>query len=972
MNRDEDIAKLLEGCLSTEDEAALAQDAGVQPELKKQIALDAALKVLLEDKKVTAGLGESILASLKAAPVSRLEQDILAATLGAAKRGKGGRIRRAAPVWAVLPRWTTAAAAVFMGGMAGSLLWPEAVLRLELGPVIVQRTGEPFLLHGVLVAGLPAPVPVLPPEAAPEMPAPPVQEMVLPKASVAAAPPPTVLAEVPHAPVPVPKEVAESSPPPPAMPQPVPEAAVLEAKLPVPMRLTSKPGPEVPADAALTSLQRVDFERHVLPILQRSCFECHSGKLKKPKGGIRLDDLAAIREKSRTDNLLFPHKPDRSTLVRSLTLPADHEEAMPPKDESTPLTSEEKGLIHRWVEEGADFGEWTSERAKEVQISTQNEAVDTAQVQATARRIDELLRQDLARHGQEPRALAAESTWLRRVYLDLVGRIPTSPEASRFLKDKQADKRARLVDELLASNGHVSHMFNYWSGLLRARDELAEGVKGDFYLAWIKQSVRDNKPYDQWARELISPEGYGWRAPAAGYYLRDGVNRAANIESTATLFLGTQISCAQCHDHPYDRWTRKDYHQFMAWTSGIQTATEETSVGQVEAKAVQEAAERYDRMAMNRADPERRARYERVSDAIQALQKAAGGTGVTNGEGSPALLPEDYQYSDGKPGEALPAAVLYGETPKGQTRAADTLAAWVTAPDNARFSLTLANRLWERLFGQPFAGPVDHVREVADCDNPDLAQYLVHVVRQSRYDVRQILRILCLTQAYQQEAGLPVEDPTVAYRFPGPVVRRLSAEQVWDSMMALAVDDLDVKLNFDPPEVAKLEAAAAAKKTSEVTQVAKQMAGEEEREMKAEQRRARLRGDMAQEFAGGGLERASELPQPTPDGHFLRMFGQGSRDFIGDAWSASTVPQALLMLNSDFFDHVARSGSPLSDSLRASSNARDVARSAFMTVLTREPTAAELDDCLDILGETRNAKTLARTLLSTAEFVFQK
>ncbi|HAL71329.1 MAG TPA: hypothetical protein DCP71_06100, partial [Verrucomicrobiales bacterium] len=183
MNRDEDIAKLLEGCLSKEDEAALAQDAGVPPELKKQIALDAALKVLLEDKKITAGLGESILASLKAAPTSRLERDILAATLGEAKRGKGGRTRRAAPVWAVLPRWTTAAAAVFMGGMAGSLLWPEAVLRLELGPVIVQRTGEPFLMHGVLVAGLPAPAPALPPEVAAEMPAPPVQEMVLPKVS---------------------------------------------------------------------------------------------------------------------------------------------------------------------------------------------------------------------------------------------------------------------------------------------------------------------------------------------------------------------------------------------------------------------------------------------------------------------------------------------------------------------------------------------------------------------------------------------------------------------------------------------------------------------------------------------------------------------------------------------------------------------------------------------------------------------
>jgi hypothetical protein len=515
-------------------------------------------------------------------------------------------------------------------------------------------------------------------------------------------------------------------------------------------------------------------------------------------------------------------------------------------------------------------------------------------------------------------------------------------------------------------------MFNYWCDLLRAKDDLAEGVQGDFYLAWIKQSVRDNKPFDEWTRELLSPEGYGWRAPAAGYYLRDGENRAANIESTATLFLGTQISCAQCHDHPYSRWTRKDYHQFLAWTSGITTASKEDGVGEVGGKAIREAAERYDRMAMDKLDYERQEKNQRIRDALLALQRAAGGAGVVNGEGKQAKLPDDYQYTDGKPGELIPAAVLYGDSPPAGARPAETLAAWLTAPSNTRFALTLGNRLWAKLFGLPFAGKVDQVREVADCANPDLAQYLVNVVRDSKYDVRRILHIFTLTRAYQREAGLPPQDSTVVYRFPGPVVRRLTAEQVWDSMMALAVKDLDLKLNFDPPGVDELEAAVAAKKASEVTAMARKIVSKEERAMQAEERRVRLRKDMAREFAGGGLERASELPQPTPDGHFLRMFGQGNRDFIGDAWSSSTVPQALLMLNSDFFDHVARSGSPLSDSLRGFNNVREVARGAFLAVLTREPTQAELDACKEALGDTRNAKALARTLLSTAEFMFQK
>lgn len=954
MNDDEIIDRALENVLSNDEWKALAADPDTLKELEQQLGMDALLRVHLEKIDTPAALAEAIEASVGVSPVEDLMLSIEAATIGMRKQRRW---------FTAMPRWTTAAAAVLIGFISGTLAWPDVFLWLDLGPTVAERTGQRVILHGHIIANAPKPVPAITFSFPSFKPAP-----ITP--SITETPKPEPVAKRVVAPAPAPALVEKKPEPEAKPPAPPPAPVVVESKLPS-MNLASKPAgdmmPVIP-DAST----KVEFEKHVLPILERSCFECHSAKLKKPKGGIRLDDLELIRDKSRSDNLVLPHKPDKSTLVKSISLKKDDDDLMPPANEGKPLSTEEIALIRRWVDEGANFGSWTSMRAKEVIISTQNEAVDVFKLQAVAARIDQLIEADLTRHAQEPRPLASDATWLRRVYLDLVGRIPSVDETKRFFIAKESDKRARVINELLASNGHVSHMFNYWCDLLRAKDDLAEGVQGDFYLAWIKQSIRDNKPFDVWTRELLSPEGYGWRAPAAGYYLRDGENRAANIESTATLFLGTQISCAQCHDHPYNRWTRKDYHQFLAWTSGIKTASEDEAVGTVEGNKIKEAAERYDRLAMAGMNYERQQKYERIKEALLALQRAAGGAGVVNGEGKAAVLPDDYQYPDGKPGDVIPAAVLYGEPPPAGARPAETLAAWVTSPQNTRFSLTLANRLWAKLFGLPFAGRVDQVREIADCANPDLAQYLVHVVREAKYDVRQILRILCLTRAYQREAGLAPTDSEVVYRFPGPIVRRLSAEQVWDSMMALAVKDLDVKLNFDPPGVAALEAAVGSKKASDVTGVARKMAGEEEREMKAEQRRARLRKEMAKEFAGGGLERASELPQPTPDGHFLRMFGQGNRDFIGDAWSASTVPQALLMLNSSFFDHVARSGSPLSDSLRGANNIRDAARAAFLAVLTREPTQEEIDACQDTLGETRNAKALARMLLSTAEFVFQK
>jgi hypothetical protein len=954
MNSDEAIDQALEGVLSNHEWQVLMSDPTTLKELEEQLGMDALLRVALEKNDTPAALADAIEASVHVSSVDDLMLSIEAST-----------IRRRQRRWFThLPRWTTAAAAVLIGFIGGALAWPDLFQRLDLAPVVAQRTGKHVILFGHIIANPPGhrevatPVPFLiqaPIAAAPALPKPQAPSVAAVEKKSEPAPPP------PHV---APPAISMGN-----AAAPVPEK--METATVPPMNLASKPRADVPLEIPDAS-SKIDFEKHILPILERSCFECHSGKLKKPKGGIRLDDLEAIREKSQTDNLILPHKASKSALVKSISHKHGDEDLMPPPTDGKPLSAEEIALIRRWVEEGANFGSWTSMRAKEVSISTLNETVDVTQLQAVAARIDQLIERDLSKHAEEARPVASEFVWLRRVYLDLVGRIPTSEETKRFITLKDTDKRGRLITQLLASNGHVSHMFNYWCDLLRAKDDLAEGVQGDFYLAWIKQSVRDNKPFDEWTRELLSPEGYGWRAPAAGYYLRDGENRAANIESTATLFLGTQISCAQCHDHPYSRWTRKDYHQFLAWTSGISTASKGDAVGEVTGKAIREAAEHYDRMAMDKLDYERRQKNRRIRDSLLALQRAAGGAGVLNGEGHQAKLPDDYQYADGKPGDLLPAAVLYGESPLAGARPAETLAAWVTAPNNTRFALTLANRLWAKMFGLPFAGRVDQVREVADCANPDLAQYLVNVVRDSKYDVRQILHIFSLTRTYQREAGPPPEDPTVVYRFPGPVLRRLTAEQVWDSMMALAVKDLDLKLNFDPPGVAELEAAVAAKKASEVTAMARKIASKEERARQVEERRARLRKDMAREFAGGGLERASELPQPTPDGHFLRMFGQGNRDFIGDAWSSSTVPQALLMLNSDFFDHVARSGSPLSDSLRGLNNVTEVARGAFLAVLTREPTQAELDACKEALGDTRNAKALARTLLSTAEFMFQK
>ncbi len=956
------LEPLLDGPLSEREDRKLRQktDEVLHENLRAHLTMDALLQVAYTDEDALGSIYEAIEASVLTKPAAELSDQILATVAWQSSwllRFKSAVVHPVCLVWPAAPQWTSLAAAVAISLGLGVLLWnnfPDArkpTGLVQVAPSKEEQASDVTVAIPAVVSPLEIPSPTTPGPAFVIENAPITEpSMVQPDSPVVAS---SAHLPVQDAFVGPPYDVSEMK-----------IATIVDPKSHV---MLASPSPKQES-------VRIKFESEVLPILERSCFECHSGKIKKPKGGIRLDDLATIRAKSRTGNLVLPHKPEKSALVKSISLPSDSEDIMPPADKGKSLSADEIDLIRRWVEQGADFGTWTSAQAREVKIQTTGEKIEADHIAATAARIDELIEANLEKNQKKPNALASETTWLRRVYLDLMGRIPTISEIESFSKAPAANKKEVLIDKLLKSKGHVSHNFNYWTALLRARDALADGVDGSHYLMWIKQCLQNNKPYDVWAREILSPEGYGWNAPAVGYYLRDGVNRAANIESTATVFLGTQIACAQCHDHPYDQWTRKDYHQFLGWTSGIKTSEEQAALGGVSGEELEALTQRNDRRMDKTSSMRLREQFEKTNAALLALKRSAGGQGLKNGEGELAVLPKDYQYEDGKPEDLLEPAVLFGEEPdtKGR-RTADAFADWVTSDKNPRFALVLANRLWAQLFGLPFAGPLDQVRQIEDCPNPDLAQYLTEVVKSARYDMRKIQHIFCMTRAYQREASLPPENSETVYHFPGPVVRRLSAEQVWDSMMTLAVVDLDEKMSFEVKDSANLVAATQAEKMEDVTRIVQKMIADEKSEMKSGQRLARIRGDMAEEFAGGNLERASELPQPTPEGHFLRMFGQGSRDSINDNWSVPTVPQSLLMLNSEFFDKVARSNSPLMNALqRERGNPRSIIRYAFLATLSREPTAAEIKACLETLGESRNPKPLTRTLLTTAEFIFQK
>ncbi len=736
--------------------------------------------------------------------------------------------------------------------------------------------------------------------------------------------------------------------------------------------------------------ESVDFEKDILPILDGACFKCHSGRSKKPKGDIRLDDVALMRAKSRTDNLVFPRKPEKSLLLKVVSLPAGDDDIMPPADSGKPLAPEQIALIKSWIADGAKFGDWKSAVQKPKPVAVEQEKINPADVTGTARRIDELIEAGLARNNRKPNSAISESLWCRRVYLDLIGRIPTYDEIDSFLRSMDPQKRAKLVDSLLASNGHVSTMFNYWCDVLRARDQLADNVRGDAYLHFIKESIRTNKPYDQWVREMVSPEGNMDQSPATGFYLRDLGNRFASVDNTATIFLGTQIGCAQCHDHPYDEWSRRSYHQFAAWTSGITTDRKDPSASASASMAddseVTAIKTKLEKISLRRTSSQHRQiensilmqTFDGLMRGMQRSERMPTFS-VHNAPQANGHLPSDYKYPDGQPNAAIPPAVLFGEAhPKTGERPADTFAAWLTAAENPRFATTIANRIWARIFGAPFTGTIESIRPVEDSQNPELTEYLTRLMVATKFDLRQFQRIIVNTRAYARESGT-LSGPGAAYDFPGPVLRRMSAEQVWDSMMSLAVPDLDQKINYSAPAPPKEKEALPMEDPDKVVTMVREMAKEEASERFTEMQHQRAHPSSspkadafapAPEFTIGQLLRASELSHPAPESHFLRVFGQSNREVADGGWRAGTVPQTLVMLNSTLFDVLARKGTPFYDAMQRGTGDSDRLHVVYLSILGRLPTMEEMRIITSTMQGTGNTVGIAHTLLGTRQFLF--
>ena len=338
-----------------------------------------------------------------------------------------------------------------------------------------------------------------------------------------------------------------------------------------------------------------------------------------------------------------------------------------------------------------------------------------------------------------PSPLAPDGVFLRRVYLDTLGVLPTADEARRFLADPSPDKRARLIDELLERPEFADFWALKWSDLLRNEEKALDRKGVQVFHEWLRQWFADGKPLDRLARELIAGRGSTYSDPAANYYrsLRDPYTRA---EATAQVFLGVRLQCAKCHNHPFDRWTQEDYHRWAAFFARV--------------RYVVPGNERRDKLD----------RHEFNGD--QVVYQARQG-----------------ELADPHTGRPLAPHFLGADTPD-LAPGADRLGAladWVTRSDNPLFARAQANRVWAHLVGRGVVEPVDDFRPSNPPGDGPLLDALAADLAGHHFDLRHLVRVILTSRTYQLSSAPDETNRDDEAHFSHALVRPLQAEQLFDA-----------------------------------------------------------------------------------------------------------------------------------------------------------------------------------------------
>lgn len=481
-----------------------------------------------------------------------------------------------------------------------------------------------------------------------------------------------------------------------------------------------KLSPEQVGQLAPPATHPVEFATHIKPIFESSCIKCHGRG--KSKGGFALDTRETLLRGGEAGPAVIAGNSAGSYLIE-LVSGLDPDNVMPLK--GSKLTREQVGVLRAWIDQGMPWDAGVSfGRLPPIHLDPPTARIPVGpSAPRTVNGIDVLLKPYLEKHQVAAAELVSDRVFARRVYLDVIGLLPTPEELEAFARDDRADKRPQLVKRLLSDRlGYAQHWLSYWNDLLR------NDYKGTGYIDdgrkqitdWLYSALAQNLPFDQFVAQLIDPvpgsEGF-----VKGIVWRGVVNASQTPEMQAAqnisqVFMGVNLKCASCHDSFINDWTLADAY-------GLASVYAENELEMVQC--------------------------DKPTGQIAAVK---------------FLYPE--------------LGSIDAATPKSERMR--RLADIITSEKNGRLSRTMVNRLWARFMGRGLVEPLDDMEQPSW--HPELLDWLAADLAAHQYDLKKTIERILTSEAYQWKSVPATEAVAKEYTFRGPLVRRLSAEQFEDAL----------------------------------------------------------------------------------------------------------------------------------------------------------------------------------------------
>jgi hypothetical protein len=387
----------------------------------------------------------------------------------------------------------------------------------------------------------------------------------------------------------------------------------------------------------------------------------------------------------------------------------------------------------------ADAAEKDKKARNPKNTSTAGVALPTGKcdAQALARFIDQVVDAKLAAEKVAASPLASDAEFLRRVYLDITGKIPTAEQAVAFLDSKDPQKRARLIDELLASADYGRHQADIWQALMLPRNSDNRRLTSEPLVKWLEEHFNRNVPWDRFVTELLTATGEQDKNGAVTYFLANAsVDKIT--DSVTKLFCGLQLQCAQCHNHPFTDYKQTEYWEMAAFFMKVQTGNINKAAKNGTSPGVQETSQ------------------------------------VKRGKNA---LPESAKM--------LPPKFLRGEQPTlGKSDPyRPVLAGWLTAAKNPYFAKAMVNRTWGQFFGRGLVHPVDDMHPGNPASHPELLDGLARQFADNGFDVKYLIRAICNSNTYQRSSRPTGNngdaEPSLLSHM---TVKVMTGEQLYDSL----------------------------------------------------------------------------------------------------------------------------------------------------------------------------------------------